>query len=65
MTAVHPILAWCRGRSEEMSRLLEELVAIESPSTEPLAQPMQPPIPNPKSKIQNPKSYGGYTRPFP
>ncbi len=28
-------LEWCRSRSAEMARLLEELVAIESPSTEP------------------------------
>jgi glutamate carboxypeptidase len=36
-TADHPTLAWCRSRSGEMTRLLEELVAIESPSTEPSA----------------------------
>lgn len=34
-TDSHPTLAWCRSRSAEMARLLEELVAIESPSTEP------------------------------
>ena len=28
-------LEWCRSRSAEMARLLEELVAIESPSTDP------------------------------
>ena len=28
-------LEWCRSRSAEMARLLEEPVAIESPSTEP------------------------------
>jgi glutamate carboxypeptidase len=35
--AAHPLLAWCRARSPEMARLLEDLVAIESPSTEPSA----------------------------
>ena len=35
--ADHPTLAWCRSRAGEMTRLLEELVAIESPSTEPSA----------------------------
>jgi len=33
----HPTLAWCRSRAGEMTRLLEELVTIESPSTEPSA----------------------------
>lgn len=37
MTSPSDLLAWCRGRFDDMTRLLEELVSIESPSTEPLA----------------------------